>query len=312
MEAAYQKSKHDAYRSEDWVTPQWEAIKKIDAIEAKSSGVPAARLKELGLKISSLPADKNFHRLVRKIFDARVKSISDGKAIDWGTAEALAFATLIQDGYQVRISGQDVERGTFSHRHAHVFYQDEDGYYNPINSTFAKEGEQRKFIASNSHLSEFAVLGFELGYAQTHPNALTLWEAQFGDFANGAQVIIDQFLSSGEAKWNVKNGLVVLLPHGYDGQGPEHSSGRTERFLLLCDQDEHVPGDGKNYDNKDILKGINMQVVQPSCAANYFHLLRTQMRLPFRKPLIVVAPKKLLRLKGATSDLAEMAEGTRW
>jgi 2-oxoglutarate dehydrogenase E1 component len=133
----------------------------------------------------------------------------------------------------------------------------------------------RRFIASNSHLSEFAVLGYELGYAQTHPNTLTLWEAQFGDFANGAQVIIDQFLVSGEAKWNVKNGLVMLLPHGYDGQGPEHSSCRTERYLLLCDQDEFVPGDGVNYDNKDILKQHNMQVVNPSTAANYFHLLRT-------------------------------------
>ena len=178
----------------------------------------------------------------------------------------------------MRLSGQDVERGTFSHRHAHVFYQDSDGYYNPINQVIPenliKKGT-RRFIASNSHLSEFAVLGYELGYAQTHPNTLTLWEAQFGDFANGAQVIIDQFLVSGEAKWNVKNGLVMLLPHGYDGQGPEHSSCRTERYLLLCDQDEFVPGDGVNYDNKDILKQHNMQVVNPSTAANYFHLLRT-------------------------------------
>jgi len=159
-----------------------------------------------------------------------------------------------------------------------VFYQDTDGYYNPINQVIPEElikSGTRRFIASNSHLSEFAVLGYELGYAQTQPNTLTLWEAQFGDFANGAQVIIDQFISSGEAKWNVKNGLVMLLPHGYDGQGPEHSSCRTERYLLLCDQDEFVPGDGVNYDNKDILKQHNMQVVNPSTAANYFHLLRT-------------------------------------
>lgn len=161
-------------------------------------------------------------------------------------------------------------------------------------------------------MSEFAVLGFELGYAQTHPNSLVLWEAQFGDFANGAQVIIDQFISSGEAKWNVKNGLVMLLPHGYDGQGPEHSSARLERYLLLCDQDEHVPGDGATYDNKDILKTINMEVVMPSNAANYFHLLRTHMRLPFRKPLVVIAPKKLLRFKGATSDLEFFSEKNRW
>lgn len=173
--------------------------------------------------------------MIRKIFEAREQSISKGVGIDWGTAEALAFATLIQDGFQVRISGQDVERGTFSHRHAHVFFQDKDGYYNPINEAVVGDSGSRKFIASNSHLSEFAVMGYELGYAQTCPNTLTMWEAQFGDFANGAQVIIDQFFSSGQAKWNVENGLVVLLPHGYDGNGPEHSSCRTERWLLLCD-----------------------------------------------------------------------------
>lgn len=187
------------------------------------------------------------------------------------------------------------------------------GYHNPINAAVADELKgERKFIASNSHLSEFAVLGFELGYAQTHPNSLVLWEAQFGDFANGAQVIIDQFISSGEAKWNVKNGLVMLLPHGYDGQGPEHSSARVERYLLLCDQDEFVPGDGVNYDNKDILKTINLQVVMPSNAANYFQLLRTHMRLPFRKPMVVIAPKKLLRFKGATSDIKYFDEAHKF
>jgi 2-oxoglutarate dehydrogenase E1 component len=185
--------------------------------------------------MSSLPTEMNFHRLIRKIFDQRRKTIETGKGIDWGTAEALAFSTLIQDGFHIRLSGQDVERGTFSHRHAHVFHQDHDGYFSPINEAVAKDSTTRKFIASNSHLSEFAVMGFELGYAQTHPNTLTLWEAQFGDFANGAQVIIDQFLCSGEAKWNVENGLVMLLPHGYDGNGPEHSSCRIERYLLLCD-----------------------------------------------------------------------------
>lgn len=213
----------------------------------------------------------------------------------------------------MRLSGQDVERGTFSHRHAHVFYQDRNGYYNPIAESTKEEAEgERRFMASNSHLSEFAVLGYELGYAQTHPNSLVLWEAQFGDFANGAQIIIDQFICSGEAKWNVKNGLVMLLPHGYDGQGPEHSSSRFERYLLLCNQDEFVPGDGETYENKDILQALNMQVVVPSNAANYFHLLRTHMRLPFRKPMVVVAPKKLLRLKGATSEIKYFDEDNRW
>lgn len=149
------------------------------------SGIKKDQLVELGSKISTLPEDKNFHRLVKKIFEQRLQSIQDGKNIDWGTAEALAFASLIKDGFQVRLSGQDVERGTFSHRHAHVFDQDKDGYYNPINEAF-QQGSYRRFIASNSHLSEFAVLGYELGYAQTHPNSLVLWEAQFGDFANGA------------------------------------------------------------------------------------------------------------------------------
>ena len=275
------------------------------------SGIEATRLRDIGLKITNLPQESNFHRLVKKIFDARKSSIEKGKDIDWGTAEALAFASLVEDGYDVRISGQDVERGTFSHRHAHVFYQDQDGYYNPINNVIP-QGTRRRFIASNSHLSEFAVLGYELGFAQANPNTLCLWEAQFGDFANGAQVIIDQFICSGEAKWNVRNGLVMLLPHGYDGNGPEHSSARMERYLQLCDQDDVVPFDGINYDNKDILKNTNMQVVNCTNAANYFHLLRTQMRLPFRKPLVVISPKKLLRFKGALSSLDDMAEGTRF
>jgi len=155
------------------------------------------------------------------------------------------------------------------------------------------------------------VCGYELGYSQTHPNSLVLWEAQFGDFANGAQVIVDQFLSSGEAKWNVKNGLVMLLPHGFDGNGPEHSSSRLERFLLMCNQDDEVPKGGK-YDYDDVLEDVNMQVVHPSTAANYFHLLRTQMRAPFRKPLIVVSPKKLLRFRGATSKIEDFGEGTKF
>ena len=178
-----------------------------------------------------LPTDGKFHNNIVKIFKDRNRSIVEKTGIDWGTAEALAFATLIDKGYHVRLSGQDVERGTFSHRHAHVFYQDEDGCYVPINSVGSANESTRTFIAANSHLSEYAVLGFEFGYAQTSPDTLCLWEAQFGDFANGAQIMIDQFISSAEQKWNVKNGLVMLLPHGYDGAGPEHSSSRIERYL---------------------------------------------------------------------------------
>lgn len=211
----------------------------------------------------------------------------------------------------MRVSGQDVERGTFSHRHAHVFYQDRDGSYIPLNNV-VPQGSIRSFIASNSHLSEFAVLGYELGYAQANPNSLGIWEAQFGDFANGAQVIIDQFFCSGEAKWNVKNGLVMLLPHGFDGNGPEHSSCRMERFLQLTDQDCAVPANAESYSRADVLKGTNMQVVNCSTAANYFHLLRAQMRLPFRKPLVVAAPKKLLRYKGACSTIEEFTEGSQF
>jgi 2-oxoglutarate dehydrogenase E1 component len=260
LEESYIKSKDYKFKAENWVTDQWEAIKGYEVEESIVTGLPLETLREIGQKITVLPQELTFHRLVRKIFETRTASIETGKAIDWGTAEALAFASLVREDYHVRLSGQDVERGTFSHRHAHVFYQDKDGYYNPINQVCSDEDKKigiRKFIASNSHLSEFAVMGYELGYAQTHPNTLTLWEAQFGDFANGAQVIIDQFLVSGEAKWNVKNGLVLLLPHGYDGQGPEHSSCRTERYLLLCDQDEFVPENGE-YDHYEIMKGTNM------------------------------------------------------
>jgi len=254
--------------------------------------------------------DEKFHSQIVKIFKARQAAIASGQGIDWGTGEALAFATLIDEGYHVRLSGQDVERGTFSHRHAHVFYQDKDGCYVPINSVLSSNNVQRNFIASNSHLSELAVLGFEYGYAQTNPNTLVLWEAQFGDFSNGAQVMIDQFVTSGETKWNVKNGLVMLLPHGYDGQGPEHSSCRVERFLQLSDANDEFPTTEESED--DISKLGNVTIANCTTAANYFHLLRRQVRRPYRKPLIVVSPKKLLKLKAANSNFEDFAEGLRF
>ena len=175
LENAYSKSKSHEFEAINWKTEEWASILNTNMEEAEKSGVELSVLKDIGIKISTLP-NEDFHRLIKKIFEQRVQTITKGEGIDWGTAEALAFATLINDGYNVRISGQDVERGTFSHRHAHVFYQEKDGYYNPINATFMK-GEARRFIASNSHLSEFAVMGYELGYAQTHPNTLTMWEA---------------------------------------------------------------------------------------------------------------------------------------
>jgi len=185
LEEAYAKSKTLTYRAEDWVTQEWAEIMEHDIADAVDTGIAVDRVRDLGLLITQLPQEAEFHRLVRKIFETRNRCVQEGRDIDWGTAEALAFGSLIQDGYKVRISGQDVERGTFSHRHAHVFYQDRDGCYIPLNNV-AAAGPVRNFIASNSRLSEFAVLGYELGYAQASPNSLNIWEAQFGDFANGA------------------------------------------------------------------------------------------------------------------------------
>ena len=208
--------------------------------------------------------------------------------MDWALGEALAFATLLKDGYKIRLSGQDVERGTFSQRHSVLFDQETEERYTPLNHLGP---EQAEFEVVNSMLSEEAVLGFEYGYSLAEPKALTLWEAQFGDFANGAQVVIDQFISSGERKWLRMSGLVMLLPHGYEGQGPEHSSARLERYLQSCAED-------------------NMQVANCTTPANYYHVLRRQMHRNFRKPLILMTPKSLLRHKRAISRLDELAEGS--
>ncbi|PZQ44890.1 MAG: 2-oxoglutarate dehydrogenase E1 component, partial [Micavibrio aeruginosavorus] len=214
--------------------------------------------------------------------------IETGKDIDWATGEALAYGTLLKDNYAIRLSGQDVGRGTFSQRHAIIYDQNTEEKYIALQHISDK---QPKFEAHDSPLSEFAVLGFEYGYTLAEPRTLTLWEAQFGDFVNGAQTIIDQFISSGESKWLRMSGLVMLLPHGMEGQGPEHSSARPERFLELCAED-------------------NWQVANCTTPANYFHILRRQMCRDFRKPLIMMTPKSLLRHKLAVSELSEFAEGT--
>jgi 2-oxoglutarate dehydrogenase E1 component len=214
--------------------------------------------------------------------------IETGEGLDWSTAEALAFGTLLSEGIPVRLSGQDSGRGTFSQRHSVLVNQDNEERFVPLNHV--KAG-QATFEVIDSPLAENSVLGFEYGYSLAEPNALVLWEGQFGDFANGAQVMVDQFISSGESKWLRMSGLVMLLPHGYEGQGPEHSSARLERYLQLCAED-------------------NMQVVNCTTPANYFHALRRQMKRNFRKPLIVMTPKSLLRLKAAQSALADMAEGS--
>ena len=298
------------FDGEDWIDAKWEEIRDPQRYgNLKDTGVDLTVLRQIGNAITTLPPEGNFHPKIAKIFQERNTAINSGKGIDWGTAESLAFASLIDEGNHVRISGQDVERGTFSHRHAHVFYQDKDGFYVPINA-IAKENTARNFIASNSHLSEYAVLGFEQGYAQSDPSTLVLWEAQFGDFANGAQIMIDQFITSGESKWNVKSGLVMLLPHGYDGAGPEHSSCRIERFLQLSDADDMPPSD--EMDEGKIAEKMNFAVAQCTTAAQFFHLLRRQIRRPFRKPLVVPVSKKLLKYRGANSNIEEFEVGLRF
>lgn len=230
------------------------------------------------------------------------------RTADWALGEALAFGSLLIEGTHVRLSGQDVERGTFSHRHHVLHDQEKDlSTYVPLNHLSVS---QAHYTVCNSSLSEYAVLGFELGYSLTNPNSLVMWEAQFGDFANTAQCIIDQFISSGQAKWTRQTGLVMLLPHGYEGMGPEHSSARIERFLQLCDEDpDKLPADNE-HQAMNQLNEINMIVANPTTPANMMHLLRRQTKLPFRKPLIVFTPKALLRLPECQSSFDEMVPGT--
>ena len=260
----------------------------ITIISGGQTGVDLAKLKEIGAKISKAPDGFNVHRTIQRFLDGRAKMIETGEGIDWAMGEALAFATLVDEGHRVRLSGQDCERGTFSQRHSVLIDQETEARYVPLNNI--RDGQGR-YEVINSMLSEEAVLGFEYGYSLTEPNALTLWEAQFGDFANGAQVLFDQFISSGERKWLRMSGLVCLLPHGYEGQGPEHSSARLERYLQLCAED-------------------NMQVANCTTPANYFHILRRQLKRDIRKPLILMTPKSLLRHKRAVSRLDEMVTGT--
>jgi 2-oxoglutarate dehydrogenase E1 component len=252
------------------------------------TSVPLVKLRDIGRAITQIPANFDMHKTVARVVETRRKAIDDGHGIDWALGEHLAFATLLDEGFPVRLSGQDSGRGTFSQRHSHFVDQTTEERYTPLNHL--REG-QAHFEVIDSLLSEEAVLGFEYGYSLSDPKTLTLWEAQFGDFVNGAQVIIDQFISSGERKWLRMSGLVMLLPHGYEGQGPEHSSARLERFLQLCAED-------------------NMQVINCTTPANYFHALRRQMHRDFRKPLVVFTPKSLLRHKKCVSALADFTEGT--
>lgn len=250
------------------------------------TGVPEKRLLELGKKLATLPDDKKIFRKVQKLFQDRLNMLEHDN-LDWGMAEMLAYATLLVEGHPVRISGQDVERGTFSHRHAVVKTEDDEEEIITLNLL---EKEQAELSIYNSLLSEYGVLGFDYGYSLAQPNGLTIWEAQFGDFMNGAQIMIDQFITAGEDKWNIPSGLVMLLPHGYEGQGAEHSSARLERYLQSC-------GD------------LNMQIVNATTPGNHFHALRRQVKRNFRKPLVVFSPKMILRYPKAVSSLKELAEG---
>jgi len=255
------------------------------------TAVPRGRLEQVAEQALALPAGFAPHAKVHKQYEARLEMVRRGKGIDWGCAEMLAYGTLLLEGTPVRLSGQDSGRGTFSHRHSVLHDQETGLQHVPLNA-LARPGEtQASYEVIDSMLSEVAVLGFEYGYSLGAPHTLTIWEAQFGDFANGAQVVIDTFISAAESKWQRSSGLVMLLPHGYEGQGPEHSSARLERYLQLCADD-------------------NMQVAYPTTAAQIFHLLRRQMRRPFRKPLVVMSPKSLLRLGAASSAIEELTEGT--
>ncbi len=289
LESEFELGDHYRPNKADWLDGRWSGLARAEEGPRKGeTGIPLETVRKIGEKITSIPSDFNAHRTIDRLFKNRRKMIEDGHGIDWAMAESLAFATLVNEGFPVRLSGQDVERGTFSQRHAVLIDQVTEKKYRPINHV-AKG--QAKIEIVNSMLSEVAVLGFEYGYTLAEPNTLVLWEAQFGDFANGAQVVIDQFLAAGERKWLRMSGLVMLLPHGYEGQGPEHSSARLERFLQLSAED-------------------NWQVANCTTPANYFHCLRRQMHRKFRKPLILMTPKSLLRHKRVVSDLKDFGPET--
>jgi len=288
LEAEFEAGQNYRPNKADWLDGAWSGLRTADNQDEQRRGktaVPVKTLKEIGKKLAEVPEGFEIHRTIQRFMENRRKAIDSGEGIDWATAEALAFGSILMEGNPIRLSGQDSERGTFSQRHSVLYDQRDENRFIPLNNLGP---QQAHYEVINSMLSEEAVLGFEYGFSLSEPRALTLWEAQFGDFANGAQVLFDQFISSGERKWLRMSGLVCLLPHGYEGQGPEHSSARLERFLQMCAED-------------------NMQVANVTTPANYFHILRRQLKRDFRKPLILMTPKSLLRHKRAVSTLAEMS-----
>ncbi|KAA0912449.1 2-oxoglutarate dehydrogenase E1 component [Aquicoccus porphyridii] len=298
MKAAFQAHLNDEFEAgkdykpnkADWLDGRWSHLDKRDAEEYQrgETAIKPETLEEVGRALTRAPEGFPLHRTVSRLLDAKREMFESGRGFDWATSEALAFGSLLTEGYPVRLSGQDSTRGTFSQRHSGLIDQETEERYFPLNNI--REG-QAQYEVIDSMLSEYAVLGFEYGFSLAEPNALTLWEAQFGDFANGAQIMFDQFISSGESKWLRMSGLTVLLPHGYEGQGPEHSSARLERFLQMCG-------------------GDNWIVANCTTPANYFHILRRQLHRSFRKPLILMTPKSLLRHKLAVSNAEDFTTGS--
>jgi 2-oxoglutarate dehydrogenase E1 component len=291
LDADFEASTSYKPNKADWLEGKWQGKTTAPSAEERrgKTDVSMDLLKEVGNAISTVPEDFNLNSKLKRFFGNRKKAIESGEGIDWATGESLAFGTLLTENHLVRLSGQDVARGTFSQRHVVATDQDNEKVFIPLEQI--RPGNQAKFIARNSTLSEAAVLGFEYGMTLADPDVLVLWEAQFGDFANGAQFIFDQFISSGESKWLRMSGLVMLLPHGFEGQGPEHSSARLERYLQQCAED-------------------NWQVCNITTPANYYHALRRQIHRDFRKPLVIMTPKSLLRHKRAVSKLEEFGPGT--
>ncbi|KAF2860626.1 mitochondrial 2-oxoglutarate dehydrogenase [Piedraia hortae CBS 480.64] len=305
LEDSFAKSGDYEPTAREWLTSAWENFKSpkelaTEVLPHLPTAVDADQLRHIGDVIGNPPDKMHVHSNLKRTLNSRHKAVSDGKGIDMSTAEALAFGSLCMDGHHVRVSGQDVERGTFTQRHAVLHDQENEETYTPLQHLSKDQGS---FVISNSSLSEFGVLGFEYGYSLSSPSALVMWEAQFGDFANNAQCIIDQFIASAEVKWLQRSGLVVNLPHGYDGQGPEHSSGRIERFLQLCNEDPRIFPSGEKLERQH--QDCNMQVAFCTTPANSFHILRRQMNRQFRKPLINFFSKSLLRHPFARSSLEE-------
>lgn len=297
MKAAFQAKLNDEFETgkdykpnkADWLDGRWSGLDREDGdYQRGKTSIKPETLEEVGASLARVPDGFPMHKTVGRLLESKAKMFKDGKGVDWATAEALAFGSLLTEGYPVRLSGQDATRGTFSQRHSGIVNQNTEERYYPLNNIRAG---QAQYEVIDSALSEYAVLGFEYGYSLAEPNALTLWEAQFGDFANGAQIMFDQFISSGESKWLRMSGLTVLLPHGFEGQGPEHSSARLERFLQMCG-------------------GDNWIVANCSTPANYFHILRRQIHRSFRKPLILMTPKSLLRHKLCVSNVEDFVTGS--